>query len=466
MPAFADILRHAHAPAMSDRPWLARLERELFDPARRAGLTTDPGVYADSYARYFAFLDELDATLATRRYLGGGDRTSAADDVLAMLLWLHETVFYALYKLNRQHCDEFANLGHYLRDVLSADHARRKPALAALREALCLESETVNPKRRIPVHDVDVGRVHDRALRFGPGVQADGGEVAGEWRRGTSGHRHRIASDGSTAYPAARGRYHLYIANNCPWCHRTAITRGLKRLEDVVSMDVLYYRRDPERGWQFDPDVAGCTPDRLFGSRYLGEIYARAGSDERSAPVLWDRDTGTIVSNESADIIRMFDQGFGALASDAIVLYPEALRSQIDRVNDFVYDAVNNGAYKAGFAASQAAYEDAYRRFFAALDVLEAMLHGRRYLLGDTLTEADVRLFPTLFRFDAVYHTRFHLGECMVRDKPALARWLAHLESIPAIAAASNLEHCRKGYFGRTGNNLVPLGPAPALGDG
>jgi len=155
----------------------------------------------------------------------------------------------------------------------------------------------------------------------------------------------------------------------------------------------------------------------------------------------------------------MFEEGFTGFTNAAHTLYPARLQAQIDRINTFTYHAINNGAYKAGFADSQDAYEKASRIFFDALDTLDHMLRGRRFLLGNTLTEADVRLFPTLFRFDAVYYTRFNLNERMIRDIPSLKRWLASMLAIPGVAKASNLEHCRKGYFGRTGNNIVPLGP-------
>jgi putative glutathione S-transferase len=280
--------------------------------------------------------------------------------------------------------------------------------------------------------------------------------------RKRSGHRDAVTVEGGTKYPAEAGRYHLYIANNCPWSHRTALARSLKCLEDVVSMDVLLYRRDPEHGWQFCETEPGCTPDTVNGSRYLREIYEGVGSNEKSVPVLWDRKTGTIVSNESAEIIRMFDRAFAVLTTSEFELYPDDLAAQIDRLNVFTYHAINNGAYKAGFAAGQEAYEAAYHTFFRALELIDQMLRGRRFLLGARLTEADVRLFPTIFRFDAVYYTRFNLNERMVRDIPSLHRWLQAMLDIPAVRRASNLDHCRKGYFGRSGNNIVPLGPRSA----
>jgi len=215
-------------------------------------------------------------------------------------------------------------------------------------------------------------------------------------------------------------------------------------------------------GWTLASDLDGATGDQLMGKAYLREAYLEANPDTSgrvTVPVLWDRQRAAIVSNESAEIIRMFNGAFTELNDTALDLYPAQLQSQIDRVNTYIYHAINNGAYKAGFADGQNAYEAAYQAFFVALDLLDHMLRGRRFLFGDTITEADIRLFPTLFRFDSVYYTRFNLGLHMVRDIPSLKRWLAEMLAIPAIAYASNLDHCRNGYFGRTGNNIVPLGP-------
>ncbi|MEL6759635.1 MAG: glutathione S-transferase C-terminal domain-containing protein, partial [Myxococcota bacterium] len=195
------------------------------------------------------------------------------------------------------------------------------------------------------------------------------------------------------------------------------------------------------------------------GYRYVRELYERIESSEKSVPILWDKKRKTIVNNESAEIIRMFDAAFDSLAPETATLVPEELENQINRLNAFTYHAINNGAYKAGFSSSQDAYEAAHQRLFEALDVVEEMLRGRRFLLGTRLTEADVRLFPTIFRFDAVYFTRFNLDARQIRDLPNTQRWLEHMLAIPEIASASNLDHARKGYFGRTGNELVPLGP-------
>jgi putative glutathione S-transferase len=459
--------RHTTLPTASDELWRLRFQSELLEHARAAGLTIDPQVYAANYARYFASLDALDVELNECRHLLGGDEPSAADQWFALFLWLQGSVFYGLYKLNRQRLEEFCNLAHYVRDIFGDPALRNHVDFEALKKHYNRESKLINPKQRMPLGSVDLDSPHDRVLRFGRGsgksdIEEDQSVAAnaGEWKRKTSGHRSRITPDGASGFAPEPGRYHLYIANNCPWCHRAALTRKLKGLDDVISMDVLYYRRDPDRGWQFRPSEPGCTADTLFGYQAIRDLYDRVGSRETSVPVLWDRETQTIVSNESAEIIRMFEEGFPELSQNTPTLYPVALQTQIDRVNEFTYHAINNGAYKAGFADSQVAYETAYRTFFDALETLGHMLRGRGFLLGNSITEADVRLFPTIFRFDPVYYVRFNLNERMVRDIPSLSRWLTDMLAIPEIAAASNLDHCRKGYFGRTGNNLVPLGPS------
>jgi glutathionyl-hydroquinone reductase len=458
---------HRKTLTHEDHKWREKLDTDLFSVARIAGLTENHGVYAENYARYFDALDKLDTLLNERRYILGGPEISAADQWLAILLFLHDAVFYPLYKLNRQRLGEFANLAHYLRDVFSEKNFREQTKFETFKQHYCLESGLINPKQRIPLGTVDLDAPHDRELRFTRGAGESDidenhfvGTQHGEWKRKSSGHRNWITIDGASGYKAQRGRYHLYVANNCPWCHRAALTRKLKGLEDIISMDVLYYRRDPKLGWQFEPSEPGCTPDSLYGYRYIRELYDQVGSVETSVPILWDRETKTIVNNESAEIIRMLDTAFSAFNAGSPVLYPSALARQIDRVNTFTYHAINNGAYKAGFADTQAAYESAYRAFFDGLKTLDHMLRGRRFLFGDKMTEADVRLFPTIFRFDAVYFTRFNLGERMVRDIPSLKRWLDNMLSIPEISAASDIDHCRYGYFGRTGNFIVPLGPS------
>ena len=238
--------------------------------------------------------------------------------------------------------------------------------------------------------------------------------------------------------------------------------RAVKGLDAAVGASIVYFRRDPERGWQFNPAIPGCTEDRVHGRTYVAEYYEAEGSEERSVPFLYDTLTERIVNNESADILRMFDDAFGPLATRGVSLYPEAHRAEIDRLNEEIYQRINNGAYKAGFARTQAAYARAFERYFAGLAWIESRLRDRPWLVDtDHPTEADLRLFPTIFRHDAVYYARFRLDAARVRDYPRLADWLRRMLDWPGVADASDLDHARNGYFGRTGNEIVPAGPVP-----
>ncbi len=443
-------------------------EAEILDPATAAGHATDPEAYAHDYARVFAALDQLEGRLAEQRYYLGGPQPTVADWWVLCLLLRFEAVYYRLYKCNRTRLQDFEHLPNYVRDLVQS--ADIEPTID--RDAIKIHHYTnepvIHPKGILPRgQGLDLRAPHDRALRFGAerlgavGTEEDQRRrrKAGEWVRPRSAHREVITADGSSGFAAEPGRYHLYVALNCPWCHRVVLARELLGLQETISMDVLFYRRDPERGWQFRPQEPGCTEDTIFGHRFIRELYERAGSTEKSVPVLYDRRTDTIVNNESAQIVRMLGQAFGAHATRPLELYPAEHRDEIDRINAWVYTEINNGAYKAGFASSQQAYSSAYDRLFAAFDRLDERLGERRFLVGDSPTEADLRLFPTIFRFDHVYYTRFGLDHKMVRDYRSLRRWHADMLAWPGVAAASNLEHCRRGYFGRTGNNIVPLGP-------
>jgi putative glutathione S-transferase len=281
----------------------------------------------------------------------------------------------------------------------------------------------------------------------------------GQFVRQDSRFRRWITADGSSDFPAAAGRYHLYVATACPWCHRTMIMRRLKALEDVISMSVV----EPlmlEHGWTF------AVPDPLTGARYIYEIYQKADAGytgRATVPVLWDKETGTIVNNESSDIIRMMNSAFDAFTADRTDYYPAALAAEIDAVNQRIFETVNNGVYRAGFATQQAPYEAAVRSLFETLDWLEARLSQRRYLMGDRLTEADWRLFPTLVRFDAVYYGHFKCNLRHVYEYPALWSYTRELHQIAGIAETVTIDEYKKHYYGshRSINptGIVPLGP-------
>lgn len=307
----------------------------------------------------------------------------------------------------------------------------------------------------------------------------------GEFVRGVSGFRHVIGE--STAFPAEPGRYHLFVALNCPWCHRVTLARAVLGLEDSITMDVAFPNRtgdDDPLGpnlWQFAPDrIATLTGTTLpecteetgtgVGHRVVKQIYQAQGSDEQSVPVLYDKQNGVIVNNESAEILRMLNRNAAALGSSLSEderpdLYPEgaaheALRDEIDALNLMIYEGINNGAYKAGFSSDQAVYTAAFERYFDTLATLEARLSdGRDYLTGDAFTEADLRLFPTLYRHDPVYYLRMKLNGAKILDYPNLWRWLCRVHARPGVARISALVHCRQGYFGRSWNGTIPLGP-------
>ena len=286
----------------------------------------------------------------------------------------------------------------------------------------------------------------------------------GRFVRAETSFRNTVTADGSSGFKAEPGRYHLYVSHACPWAHRTMILRALRKLEDVISVSVV----DPftsDEGWHFS-DGPGCIPDTLNGTRYLREIYKLAKDDYTgrvSVPVLWDKREKTIVNNESAEIIRMLNVAFNAWGNGEPDLYPAPLRGEIDAINEPIYEHVNNGVYKTGFARSQAAYEDAFDALFATLDALEARLCAQRYLAGERITEADWRLFPTLVRFDAVYVGHFKCNRRRIEDYPNLGNYVRELYQYPGIADTVNLAHIKGHYYGShvsvNPTRIVPKGP-------
>jgi putative glutathione S-transferase len=283
----------------------------------------------------------------------------------------------------------------------------------------------------------------------------------GEFIRQVSAFREWITADGSSGYRAEPGRYHLYVSYACPWAHRTIIFRKLKGLEDVIGMTVVDPIRD-ERGWAFTDEVGG--PDPVNGFRLLAEAYRATehGFGGRvTVPVLWDKKTGRIVNNESSEIIRMLNSELDEWATRRSVdFYPRALRAEIDAINANVYDNVNNGVYRCGFATSQEAYDEAYEKLFAALERLEVRLAHHRFLVGDTQTEADWRLFTTLVRFDPVYFGHFKCNERRLVDYPNLWAYTRDLYQTPGVAETVNLDHIKRHYY-VTHRAINPTGVVP-----
>ncbi|QCP61243.1 glutathione S-transferase family protein [Pantoea sp. SO10] len=292
----------------------------------------------------------------------------------------------------------------------------------------------------------------------------------GGFVRQTSSFRHWISADGSSAFAAEPDRYHLYVALICPWASRTLLARSLKGLDKVISVSVV----EPQlgaQGWRFG-DYPGADRDWLNKAEYLHELYTRADADftgRATVPVLWDKKTQTIVNNESADILRVLNSGFGALADDRIDLYPEDLRAEIDALNESIYPRLNNGVYRAGFATTQVSYQQAFNDVFSQLDELELRLQdGRTFLLGERLTEADIRLFVTLVRFDAAYHGLFKCNLRRLRDYPLLDRYLKSMLSVSGVRQTVNIDHIKQGYYSIKAlnpNGIVPVGPDMAAYD-
>ncbi|MCU4178758.1 glutathione S-transferase family protein [Bosea sp. BH3] len=298
----------------------------------------------------------------------------------------------------------------------------------------------------------------------------DTAKSGGRFVRSESAFRNWVTADGSAGpsgkggFRAQPGRYHLYVSLACPWAHRTLIFRKLKGLEDAISVSVVHWLM-AENGWTFAPGE-GVVPDPFGGAHFLHEIYTRADpqySGRVTVPVLWDRQEGTIVSNESSEIIRMLNAAFDGVGAKPGDYYPEALRPEIDALNERIYGTVNNGVYKAGFATTQDAYEEALKPLFETLDWLEERLGSRRYLTGGSLTEADWRLFTTLIRFDPVYVGHFKCNIRRIADYPRLSAYLRALYHVEGVAETVNFAHIKGHYYEshRTINptGIVPVGP-------
>ena len=288
----------------------------------------------------------------------------------------------------------------------------------------------------------------------------------GKFVRQASQFTHMIGSD--SEFQAESGRYHLYVSLACPWAHRTLILRKLKQLEEHISVSVVHPDM-LEHGWQFatgDKAYPAATEDHLFGANHMHEIYTRADPEittRVTVPVLWDKKTQQIVNNESSQIVRIFNSAFNELTGNSEDFYPEALRSDIDEINDFVYHNINNGVYKSGFATTQEAYAEAVTALFEALDKVEDILAKQRYLVGEQITEADWRLFTTLVRFDAVYVGHFKCNIKRIEDYPNMSNYLRELYQYPGIAETVNLDHIKRHYyFSHTMINptqVIPVGP-------
>ncbi|SEK60532.1 putative glutathione S-transferase [Roseivivax marinus] len=293
----------------------------------------------------------------------------------------------------------------------------------------------------------------------------------GKFVRSETKFRNWITPDGSAGpsgeggFPAESGRYHLYVSYACPWAHRALVFRALKGLEDHIGVSAVHPDMLSE-GWEFREDFPNATGDRLFGLDYLREVYLKADpnvSGRVTVPVLWDKKRETIVSNESAEIIRMFNSAFDGITGNTDDYWPEDLHEAIEPVNARIYDTVNNGVYKSGFATSQEAYEEAVHPLFDSLDWIEGILSENRYLMGDRITEADWRLFTTLIRFDKVYHGHFKCNRNRIVDYPATWGYLRELYQWPGVADTVEFDHIVRHYHyshpSVNPHRIIPIGP-------
>jgi len=300
----------------------------------------------------------------------------------------------------------------------------------------------------------------------------DTDETGGRFKRSESQFRNWITKDGSAGptgkagFKAEPGRYHLYVSYACPWAHRTLIYRALKGLEEMIDVSVVHWLMK-DNGWTFKQDDDGIVGDDLFGSNFMYQVYLKADPDYSgrvTVPVLWDKERETIVSNESADIIRMFNTAFDDIGATPGDYYASGKREEIDALNERIYDTLNNGVYKSGFATTQDAYEEAIEPLFETMDFLEDRLSRQRFLTGDDPTEADWRLFPTLYRFDPVYFGHFKCNIRRLTDYPNLWDYTRDLYQWPGIAGTTNLEHAKRHYYEShdmvNPTGVVPVGPA------
>ena len=295
-----------------------------------------------------------------------------------------------------------------------------------------------------------------------------GSDSTGRFVRPNTTFRDWIRADGSSGFAPESGRYHLYVSYACPWAHRVLLHRKLLGLEDAISLSIVDEHMGGD-GWFFSSNP-GCIEDTVNGAKFLREIYQKADPEctaRVTVPILWDKQTNTIVNNESRELIRMFNTEMGALTEGAPDYCPADSRDEIDRVITAIYEPINNGVYRSGFARKQAPYEEAVKELFAALDHWEGVLGHQRYLVGSTITEADWCMFPTLLRFDPVYHYHFKCNLRRIEDYPNLSNYLRDLYQVPGVVDTINLDHVKNHYYGshETVNptRVVPLGPPIAL---
>ena len=302
--------------------------------------------------------------------------------------------------------------------------------------------------------------------------------VSGVWTKGSVSNNQKdgsfkrvdsvfrnVISFNDQVYKPETNRYHLYVSYACPWAHRTLIFRHLKKLENHISVD--YVHPDMlENGWSFSNNFPKTTGDSLHFKSYIHEIYQLSDkkvSSKATVPILWDKKTSTIVNNESAEIIRIMNSSFNKITKNFDDYYPSKLRTEIDKINKITYENINNGVYKSGFSKTQSAYEDAVTKLFSSLEMVDNILEGKEYLVGNQLTEADIRLIPTLLRFDSVYHVHFKCNLKKISEFKNISNYVKKLFNIPAINSTTDFDHIKRHYYfsheSINPNRIIPLGP-------
>ena len=465
----------------------------------RSGFARTQEAYDKAVDECFDALEDIEQRLSKTRFLAGAHMTWL-DLRLFHTLIRFDPVYTVYFKTNVKRIADFPNLLGFVRDVYAVPSIRRSICMDHIKNHYFTSHPHLNTFAIVPAHSgPDLTMPSGRGATLpSPFVSSsvappmavvntsaeedqtnkEQRKAAGEFVRGVSAARSHV---GSEPYPVEAGRYHLYVAFNCPWCHRIALARALLGLEDIISMDVLLPVRTEdghpqgEGKWQFLPEgltarngepvqFPSCTPDTVNGKGTIVEIYKHYGNDaqwgERSVPMLFDKKTSSIVNNESSEILRMLGRAFRPLGTKGhLDLYPDELKERIDELNTFVYVSINNAAYKAGFSSKQSVYTKAFDDYFAGLDYVEELLASSTFLCGESVTEADVRLFPTIFRHDPVYHNRMKLNKKYIADFPNLWRWMCDMYALPGVAAVSPIDQMKQGYFGRTGNGTVPICP-------
>uniref|UniRef100_A0A7S1PJ24 GST C-terminal domain-containing protein n=1 Tax=Percolomonas cosmopolitus TaxID=63605 RepID=A0A7S1PJ24_9EUKA len=472
----ADIIRMLNECVGGD--WYPeKLRKEIDEVNERVYPTLNNGVYKtgsstsqESYSKLvtelFDTLEWLEGILKKQRYLVSNTQITEADWRLFTTLIRFDTVYFTLFKCSKKKIEDYHNLSNYLRELyaLVEDTVHFDSYRGHYYDGFPhLNPSKIIPRGGAPEH---LNLPHDRDRFAYDASHFKQRDVKGAFKRSESEFREQISEDGD--YPPAKDRYHLYIADNCPWCHRVMVARALLGLEKVISVDKVYPIRDGDQGWAFKPEKSSYegeyTADTVCKKTHIPEIYKMLGKTGKTVPILFDKKRMEIVNNESSEIIRMMNQKLRRFGHEKVDLYPMSQRDEIDELNEYIYEALNNGAYMAGFAKSQEAYNLAYEKYFDALEALNGIFRVRKFLTGDHVTEADVRLFPTIFRHDHVYHGRFLLNKKFVKDLKYVREWLDRMLELPGVADNSSIEHSKLGYFSNHGNGVVPLGPEWKVG--